>query len=141
MYEFQNMLVRNVANSNLICALDGPKGLNNNSRGRSPWLIGPPPAFLREPRRGRGSRRIKSSVPPTPDFIRGYRNSVPPGQVQMENMVWYILAKLPISINCFHRECSTNLFDFSAPQCNLISSTSSALPTASFDHFITNVQL
>ncbi len=28
------MLVGNFASSNLICALDGPEGLNNNSRGR-----------------------------------------------------------------------------------------------------------
>ena len=92
------MLPRGFASTNMICALDGPKGLNNNSRGRSPWLMAPTPAFRREPRRRRGSRRIKSWVPPTPDFIRGYRNSGPPGQVQIKNMVLYILAKIPISI-------------------------------------------
>jgi hypothetical protein len=30
--------------------------------------------------------------------IRGYRNSGPPGQLQMESMGWYILAKFPKSI-------------------------------------------
>ena len=92
------MLVQNFSSINLICGLDGLEGLNNNSRGRSPWLMAPPPAFLREPRRRRGSRRIKSWVPLTPDFIRGYRNSGPPGQVQVENMGWYMLENLPIRI-------------------------------------------
>ena len=95
---FFKMLVRNFVRTNLICVLDGPKGLNNNSRGRIPWLMAPPPAFLREPRPRRGSRRIISWVPPTPDFIRGYRNSGPPGQMQKENLVTYLLAKVPISI-------------------------------------------
>ncbi len=30
------------------CDLDGPKGLNNSSRGRSPWLTAPPPFFRRQ---------------------------------------------------------------------------------------------
>jgi hypothetical protein len=95
---FIMMLVRNFASTYQIWALHGPESLNNDSRGRSPWLTVPSPAFRREPRRRRGSQRIKSRVPPTPDFIRGYRNSGPPGHVQIENIVMYLLAKMPINI-------------------------------------------
>ncbi len=72
------------ASTNLICDFDGPKGLNNNSRGRSPWLNAPPPAFLREPRPRRGSRRIKTWVPlVTPSFTGGYPRINPFGVVTL----------------------------------------------------------
>ncbi len=55
----------------------------------------PPRAPLKA---GLAADQIMGAANPVRRGVRGYRNSGPSGQVQIENMVRYLLAKMPISI-------------------------------------------
>ncbi len=50
------------------------------------------------PEAGLAADQIMGAANPVRSGVLGYRNSGPLGKVQLENMVFYILAKLPKSI-------------------------------------------